>query len=151
MPYASPEVRRQAEEAGVELEYTQVAAEALIFITPADNTASNITGDQVRDIYLNNAIPSWTVLGGPDRGLVPICRNADSGSQSQMDNLILDGQPMDPAIQENYVELTMEGMLEQVAIITAGSRASPPRPTPWATPCSPIFWTWMSLPASASS
>lgn len=129
VPYASPEVRRQAREAGVELEYAQVAAEALIFITPADNTASNITGDQVRDIYLHNAIPSWTVLGGPDRALVPICRNADSGSQSQMDNLILDGRPMDPAIQENYVELTMEGMLEQVAFYHNGGLQGQPTET----------------------
>jgi len=120
VPSASPEVRRQAEEAGVELEYTKVASEALIFVTPADNTASGITGNQVREIYLYDAIPNWTALGGPDRALVPICRNADSGSQSQMDNLILGGQPMAPAIQENYVELTMEGMLEQTAFYHNG-------------------------------
>ena len=32
VPYASPAVREQAQQAGVELEYSQVAAEALIFI-----------------------------------------------------------------------------------------------------------------------
>ena len=98
-PSPSADVLNQAKEAGVELELAQVAAEALIFITPAENTASNITGDQVRDIYLHNGIASWTELGGPDRALVPICRNADSGSQSQLDNLILKGEPMDPSIQ----------------------------------------------------
>lgn len=129
VPYASPAVREQAKQAGVELEYSQVAAEALIFITPKENTAANITGDQVREIYLHNGISNWSELGGPDRGLVPICRNADSGSQSQMDNLILNGQAMDPTIQENYVELTMEGMLEQVAYYHSGGMFDEPTDT----------------------
>lgn len=129
VPYASPAVREQAQQAGVELEYSQVAAEALIFITPKENTAANITGDQVREIYLRNGIANWSELGGPDRGLVPICRNADSGSQSQMDNLILNGQAMDPTIQENYVELTMEGMLEQVAYYHSGGMFDEPTDT----------------------
>ena len=125
-PSPSADVLSQAKEAGVELELAQVAAEALIFITPAENTAANITGDQVRDIYLHNGIASWTELGGPDRALVPICRNADSGSQSQLDNLILKGEPMDPSIQENYVELTMEGMLEQTAFYHTGGMFGQP-------------------------
>lgn len=129
VPYASPAVREQAKQTGVELEYSQVAAEALIFITPKENTAANITGDQVREIYLRNGIANWSELGGPDRGLVPICRNADSGSQSQMDNLILNGQAMDPTIQENYVELTMEGMLEQVAYYHSGGMFDEPTDT----------------------
>ena len=120
VPYASPEVRQQAEDAGVELEYAKVAAEALIFITPAENSAEGITGDQARAIYLHNAVASWSELGGPDRALVPLCRNADSGSQSQLDNLVLRGESMDPGIRENYVELTMEGMLEQTAFYHNG-------------------------------
>ena len=65
-------------------------------------------------------IPGWTALGGPDRRLVPICRNADSGSQAQLDNLILCGEPMAPEIDENYIELTMEGMLFQAAFYHNG-------------------------------
>lgn len=120
VPYASQEVRDKAKTAGVELEFYKVAAEALIFITPKDNTATGITREQVRSVYLNNAIANWSQLGGPDRALVPLCRNADSGSQSQMDNLVLDNQPMHPDIVNNYVELTMEGMLEQVAFYHNG-------------------------------
>lgn len=115
VPYAGVDVLDEAEDAGVELEFTKVAAEGLIFITPKDNTAENITGDQVREIYLHNGIPNWTALGGPDKRLVPICRNPDSGSQSQLDNLILHGEPMDPELEQNHVELTMDGLVEQVA------------------------------------
>ena len=126
VPYASEEILREAEEAGVELEFHKIAAEALIFITPKENSAENITEDQVRSIYLKNAIPNWSDLGGPDRKLVPICRNADSGSQSQMDNLILHDEPMDPEIENNYVELTMEGMLQQVASYHNGGLSGEP-------------------------
>ena len=71
VPYASPAVREQAQQAGVELEYSQVAAEALIFITPKDNTTANITGDQVREIYLHNGISNWSELGGPTGAWCP--------------------------------------------------------------------------------
>lgn len=120
VPYASADVLSQAEEAGVTLNFHKIAAEALVFITPKENTASNITREQVRSIYLSNGIDNWVALGGDDRALIPLCRNADSGSQSQMDNLILENESMHPDIQNNYVELTMEGMLEQTAFYHNG-------------------------------
>lgn len=126
VPYASQAVLDLARDAGVELEFHKVAAEALIFVTPKDNTTEGITREQVRSIYLDYGITNWTELGGPDRELVPICRNADSGSQSQMDNLVLENEPMHPDIQKNYVELTMEGMLELVAFYHNGGFSSSP-------------------------
>lgn len=126
VPYASEDVLQAAADAGVELEFYKVAAEALVFITPKENTAQNITREQVRSIYLDCGITNWEELDGPDRELVPICRNADSGSQSQMDNLILNNEEMHPDIQDNYVELTMEGMLEQVAFYHSGGFSGKP-------------------------
>lgn len=120
VPYASSDVLNLAKQKGVELDFIPIAAEALIFITSKDNTAKNITKEQVREIYLNYGIHNWSELGGSDRKLVPICRNADSGSQSQMDNLILHNEKMQEDIQKNHVELTMEGMLEQVAFYHNG-------------------------------
>jgi len=126
VPYASSDVLALAKDAGVELEFYPISAEALVFITPKENKAENITMEQVRRIYLDYGITNWSALGGPDRELVPICRNSDSGSQSQMDNLILKGEKMHPAIQKNYVELTMEGMLEQVAFYHNGGLGGKP-------------------------
>lgn len=120
VPYASSDVLSLAEDSGVELEFFQIAAEALIFITPIENQTENITMEQVRKIYLDYGINNWSELGGPDREIIPICRNADSGSQSQLDNLILMDQKMHSDIEKNYVELTMEGMLEQVAFYHSG-------------------------------
>lgn len=120
VPYASSDILKLAKDSNIKLEFTPIAAEALVFITPIENKSSNISSQQVTEIYLNNGITNWSELDGPDRELVPICRNSDSGSQSQMDNLILKGKPMHPDINKNYVELTMEGMLEQVAFYHDG-------------------------------
>lgn len=120
VPYASSDVLELAESKGVNLEFYPIASEALVFVTPTENKAENITREQVRRIYLDYGIKNWSELGGADRELVPICRNADSGSQSQMDNLILEGSKMHPDIQKNYVELTMEGMMELVAFYHNG-------------------------------
>ncbi len=120
VPYASDDMLDQAREAGVEFEFHRIAAEALVFVTPIENTTENITREQVRSIYLDNKIKNWSVIGGPDKKLVPLCRNADSGSQSQMDNLVLDNKSMHPSIKKNYVQLTMEGMLDLVAFYHMG-------------------------------
>ncbi len=120
VPYASADVLTLAKESGVELEFVPVVSEALIFITPIDNQVNNITMEQVRDIYLNYGIKNWSELGGSNKEIVPICRNSDSGSQSQMDNLILQNKEMHSDIQKNFVELTMEGLLEQVAFYHNG-------------------------------
>ncbi|MBQ5972792.1 MAG: phosphate ABC transporter permease [Oscillospiraceae bacterium] len=120
VPYASPAVLEEAAAAGVELEFRKIAGEALIFITSRENPAESITREQVRSLYLDNAPTTWDQLGGGPGKVVPICRNDDSGSQSQMDNLILDGQPMHPTIKQNYVELTMDGMLAQVTCYHRG-------------------------------
>jgi len=120
VPMASSALLAQAANKGVELEFHPIAAEALVFITPKENSADKITLEQVRTIYLTDGITNWKEIGGPDRQLVPICRNADSGSQSQLDNMVLNGRRMHPAIEQNQVELTMEGMLEQVACYHGG-------------------------------
>lgn len=120
VPYASADVLELAESKGIKLEFYPIASEALVFITPVENEAEDVTREQVRKIYIDYGIKDWSELGGPNRELVPICRNADSGSQSQMDNLILEGSKMHSDIQKNYVELTMEGMLELVAFYHNG-------------------------------
>lgn len=115
VPYASKEILDEAKSKDVKLEFTKISGEALIFITPKENRTDNITNEQVKKIYLENAIRNWKELNGPDKKLIPICRNSDSGSQSLLDNMILDNKPIEKTIKENYVSLTMEDLLYQVA------------------------------------
>lgn len=115
VPYPSQEVKDAASEAGVTLTYERFAAEALIFITPAENPVDSITAEQIRKIYVDYSIRNWSELSGPDKELVPISRNHDSGSWSQLDNFILKGDPIHPEIEKNYVSLTMEDIVFMVA------------------------------------
>jgi phosphate transport system substrate-binding protein len=114
VPDPSKEVEEMAKSAGTELEYIAIGAEALVFITHEDNPVSNIDASQVQKIYADMSITDWSELGGKSGRIVPICRNADSGSQAQMENLVLGGKKINPAIEKNFMERDMNGMLQMV-------------------------------------
>jgi phosphate transport system substrate-binding protein len=114
VPDPSKEVEEMAKSAGTELEYIPIGAEALVFITHEDNPVSNIDASQVQKIYADMSITDWSELGGKSGRIVPICRNADSGSQAQMENLVLGGKKINPAIEKNFMERDMNGMLQMV-------------------------------------
>ncbi|TJX58953.1 phosphate ABC transporter permease, partial [Soehngenia saccharolytica] len=71
VPYPSSDILSLADEKKVELEFYPIALESLVFITPIENEADNITEDQVRQIYIDYGIKNWSELGGPNRELVP--------------------------------------------------------------------------------
>jgi phosphate transport system substrate-binding protein len=115
VPDPSQEVKDLAAKANVKLEYIPIGAEALVFITPKDNPVSNISIAQVNKIYTDMSITNWSKLGGKDGRIVPICRNNDSGSQSQFNNIVLrKNQLVHPVIQKNYLAEKMGGMLGMV-------------------------------------
>ncbi len=114
VPDPSKEVEEMAKSAGAELEYIPVGAEALVFITHEDNPVDDINAFQVQKIYADMTITDWSGLGGESGRIVPICRNANSGSQAQMENLVLGDKKINPAIEENYMEREMNGMLQMV-------------------------------------
>jgi len=115
VPYASQDVLAKAEAAGVKLSFTPFVAEALVMITPKENTTVNITQEQIKDIYVNYGIKNWSRLGGPDCELIPLCRNADSGSQSQLENFILHDTPMHPDIEANFIYKEMDTIVTATA------------------------------------
>jgi phosphate transport system substrate-binding protein len=114
VPDPSKEVEQMADSAGTELEYIPIGAEALVLITHKDNPVNEINASQVQKIYADMSITDWSELGGKNGRIVPICRNVDSGSQAQMENLVLGGRPINPEVKENYMERDMNGMLEMV-------------------------------------
>ncbi len=114
VPDPSKEVGELAKSVGTELEYIPIGAEALVFITHENNPANNIDASQVQQIYSDMSITNWSELGGKSGRIVPICRNADSGSQAQMNNLVLGDKRINPAVEENYMERDMNGMLQMV-------------------------------------
>ena len=64
-------VLEMAEQAGVELEVTPIGYDAMVFFTNSENPASNLTTEQIRQIYEENAYQDWSQLGGDRRHWCP--------------------------------------------------------------------------------
>ena len=110
-------VLEMAEQAGVELEVTPIGYDAMVFFTNSENPASNLTTEQIRQIYEENAYQDWSQLGGGQAALVPFCRNESSGSQALMRQFILGDAPVDPAIRQETIAVAMADILTDVAAV----------------------------------
>ena len=113
VPEPSAHVLELAEAAGVELEFTPIAMEALVFITTINNPVDNITMEQVLQIYTDMSITNWAELGGYDGLITPHSRKLHSGSQTLMDNLVLQGREIHPDLRRFLVG-GMFTMLDEV-------------------------------------
>lgn len=104
----------KAKAAGVELELIPIAHDAMVFFTNSENPIEDLTMEQIRSIYVDNAYDNWKELGGPDAGLIPYCRNADSGSQAQMEEFFLHGDEIHPDIRRETTSVSMASVLTDV-------------------------------------
>lgn len=89
----SRDERREAQEKGVEIETKPLAWDALVFIVNPANRVKNLSQDQIRGIY-SGRIQSWREVGGAAHGISPYMRDANSGSQEKMEELVMRGTPM---------------------------------------------------------
>lgn len=71
-----------AAQKGVELELTPIGLEAFVFFVNENNPVSGLSQAQLRDVYAGE-ITNWKELGGPDRLICALQRNAGSGSQTR--------------------------------------------------------------------
>jgi len=100
VPDPSDDVKQLAVDAGVELEYIPIGADALVFITSGKNPVNAVTLEQLVNIYSDRTVTNWADLGGNDGQLIALIRNKDSGSHGQMENLVLRGKP----VHSDFVE-----------------------------------------------
>jgi len=103
VPDPSSHVLQLAEDAGVGLEFIPVAVEALVFITSVDNPVESITIEQLLQIYTDMSITNWAELGGTGGRIIPLNRDWHSGSQTLMDNLVLEGREVNPAFDSYQI------------------------------------------------
>ena len=108
----SPEELALAEENGVILVQKPVCYDAFVFITHKDNPVDSLTVEQIQKIYTGE-ITNWKEVGGQDAKIAPYQREPNSGSQTAMEGLVMQGQPMDAA-EPNYVVGSMEGLVRRV-------------------------------------
>ncbi len=89
----SADEKLYAESVGVSLIETPIALDALVFLLNKQNVVKSLTVKQVQDIYLGN-ITNWNELGGANEVIRPFIRNANSGSQEMMKEIVMDNTSM---------------------------------------------------------
>ncbi|MGI6004450.1 MAG: PstS family phosphate ABC transporter substrate-binding protein [Christensenellales bacterium] len=102
-----------AAESGVELVVTPVCYDAFVFITHRDNPVDSLTVEQIRKIYTGE-ITNWSQVGGEDMPVTAYQREANSGSQTAMEKLVMQGRPMRPPEQVKVI-VGMGSLIDAVA------------------------------------
>ena len=114
--YEAPDsVKEELEAANVQLEQKPIGVDALVFIVNEDNPVTDLTQQQLRDIYAGR-ITSWKDVGGADSPIVAFQRGVDSGSQTLLKKLLIDkgdGQLM--AAPTELAPADMGGLVDSVA------------------------------------
>lgn len=110
--YPSDEQIAYAEKKQTAFEYTPVGNEAFVFFVHKDNPITNLTAEQIRDIY-SGKITNWKDVGGRNEKIAAFQRNEGSGSQSMLKRFMGDTPIMDAPTE--MVNDLMAGIIEQVA------------------------------------
>ena len=104
------------------LEADPVALDGFVFITHKDNPVDSLTVQQIRDIYTGK-ITNWKDVGGKNEKIRAFQRTKNSGSQTAMEELVMQGEPMKeapvalvPELMGELVELVAEYENETAAI-----------------------------------
>lgn len=109
----SDEELAMAEEAGVELVKVPFCYDAFVFLVNAKNPVDSLTVQQIRDIYIGKT-RLWEDVGGEDGlTIVPFEREKNSGSQTAMENLVMQGVPLTGAVP-NEIVTSMGGLIKRV-------------------------------------
>ena len=74
---------------------TAIAYDAIAVIVNPDNPVRGLTTAQTRDIFMGR-IRNWSQVGGADRRILLVNRDAASGTRDAFDKIVLKGEPFDP-------------------------------------------------------
>ena len=105
--------RQAAADAGVDLVMVPVCYDAFVFLVNSCNPVESLTVDQIRGVY-SGAYRLWSEVGGPaDSIIAAYQRPHGSGSQTAMEELVMQGYQL-AAAEPNYIS---EGMADLIAQI----------------------------------
>ena len=102
-----------AEEKNVELQYDKVVNEGFVFFVNADNPVDSLTIEEIQKIY-SGEITNWKEVGGIDEEIVAYQRPENSGSQTGMLSLVMDGIEM----KEPETETVAESMFDIIDVVS---------------------------------
>ena len=109
----SPEELAMAAEYGATPVVKPICKDAFVFITHKDNPVESLTLEQVRGIF-SGEITDWAQVGGRGGAIRAYQREQGSGSQTGMEELVMQGTPM-ASPRTVQVEDSMSGLVERVA------------------------------------
>ena len=101
--YPSEEEQKLAKENNVELEIVPIVREAFVFFINKENPVENLTLKQIQDIY-SGKIKNWKDVGGKDSQILAYQRPENSGSQTGMLDLVMQGIKIAKPVKENVAE-----------------------------------------------
>ena len=93
---------QMARDDGVEFMMTPIAREAFVFFVHTDNPVYNLSVAEIQDIYQRN-ITNWSQVGGRDERILAFQRPENSGSQTIMQALVMEGRPLSEPVLEEEV------------------------------------------------
>jgi phosphate transport system substrate-binding protein len=79
-----------------------VAMDGLPVLVHPSNPVAELTVDQVRDIYMGK-ITNWKQVGGPDKPVVVISRDTNSGTYETFHNLVMTHEVGDEKVKEKIM------------------------------------------------
>ena len=109
---ANDEVMKEKNKLGFQWLREPFATDAFVFVVNENNPVDSITVEQARKIYTGE-ITNWRELGGEDRPITALQRNEGAGSQTLMEKLVMQGEPMMEA-PKDYIVATMGQLMTAV-------------------------------------
>lgn len=89
----TPDERNAVRRTRSDIVVHRIARDAFVFLRNSKNPVTGLTVEQIRDIY-SGKITNWKEVGGADRAIHAYQRDATSGSQVEMEQLVMRGRPM---------------------------------------------------------
>jgi phosphate transport system substrate-binding protein len=109
----SDEELQLARDNGVKLKLTPIGKDAFIFLVHKDNGVNDLSVQQIQDIYTGK-IRDWSGVGGQNGKIVAFQREKNSGSQTFMEQKVMQGlQLADPPMEKK--SSGMGGLIDAVA------------------------------------
>lgn len=96
--FMKPEEFRAAVERGVLPVAHVVALDGIAVIVHPANPVAEITPAQLHDVYVGK-ITNWKALGGPDRAIVVVSRDTNSGTYETFDQLVMKSAKMAGSVE----------------------------------------------------
>ena len=109
----SEEEKKLAMSNGIEFEIVPIVKEAFVFFVNKENAVENLTIAQIQDIY-SGKIKNWKDVSGINNKIVAYQRPDNSGSQTGMLKLVMQGKKM----MEPTTETVSQSMADIIDVIS---------------------------------